>query len=96
MLVVEIYTQKIQIQNTKITNVGCRNTQKNTKYKNYKCWLLKYLWQSSSPPAWREQNLGNKNISNRTMYSLKIRSTFSVDKVMASYVLTTNRDRPKR
>ena len=96
MLVVEIYTQKIQ--NTKYKNYKCWLSKytKNTKYKSYKCWLLKYLWQSSFPPAWREQNLGNKNISNRTMYSLTIRSTFSVDKVMASYVLTTNRDRPKR
>ena len=84
--------KKYKIQNTKITNAGCRNTQKNTKYKSYKCRLLKYLWQSSFPPAWREQNLSNKNISNRTMYSLTIRSTFSVDNVMASYVLTTDQN----
>ena len=64
--------------------------------RSHKSWLSKYLLQFSFPPAWREQNLGNKNISNRTMYSLTIRSTFSVDKVMASYVLATNRDRPKR
>ena len=36
-----------------------------------------------------------KNISNCTLYKLMVRLTFSVDKVMATYVLATNRDRPK-
>ena len=63
------------------------------KFKSHKLWLSKYLLQFSFPPAWREQNLGNKKISNRSIYKLTVRVTFSV---MASYVWTPNRDSPKR